>query len=275
MFSISFVVCIISTILIVQTGHCEEKPPISSPAVAVTPVPHIIGDAIKIETVSEVKPIKNDSVAKGSPVDVKELTHSRSIKNTSNDYAPPVVQSPSNETVQTTNGADGKETVQNPKATKQENVTKDKKIESTKLPSLNASNINSSSQNESVTNTTAKTVVKPSSTSTTTTTTTTTTTPAPKKPTVTFSVEDVPDLLNSARKSSIPELKGDDNEPRILQSSESVSDRGHDFLVPVIAMIFIIPFMVIIANCTARRVRDFWSKRKYHRMDYLIEDMYN
>lgn len=271
MFSISFVVCIISTILLVQSGYCE--------AAAVTPVPHIAGDASKIETVAEVKSIKNDSIAKGSHAEGKILAHSRSIKNTSTDYAPPVAQSPSNETVQTKSETQGKQTAQNPKATKQENVMNDKKNETTKLTSSNANNNNSISQNATVENTTAKAVVKPLSTSTTptTTTTTTTTTPAPKKPTVTFSVEDVPDLLNSARKSSIPELKGDENAPRLLESSESVGDRGrgHNFLFPVIGMIFIVPFLVIVVNCTARRVRDFWSKRKYHRMDYLIEDMYN
>lgn len=100
----------------------------------------------------------------------------------------------------------------------------------------------------------------------------------PKKPTRTYSVEDVPGLLDEVQKeSSVPEMRNDDNEPRILQSSETINDRasGHDYLVPVIALIFMIPFFVIFANCAVRCGRDYWSKRKYRRMDYLIEDMYN
>lgn len=273
--------------------HCEEKSPISSPtAVITTPVPHINGDAAKVETHTEVKSTKNDSTAsssnstKGSFVEHKELTHSRSIKNTSTDFAPSGGELDAKETVQVKKGAEGKEIVESPQVAKQESVIRDKKNATTKLPSSNASDSAKNSQingtkvvqNQTAsTNTIVMPAVKPLSTSTTTTTTTTTTTPAPKKPTVTFSVEDVPDLLNSARKSSVSELKGDDNEPRLLQSSESVSDRGsgHDFLVPVIGMIFIIPLLIIVANCTASRARDYWSKRKYRRMDYLIEDMYN
>lgn len=294
MFSVSFVVCIISTILIAQTGHCEERSPVSP----VTPLPHSAGDATKVKTETEVNTAKNGSTAssfnstKGSAVEDTKLKHSRKIKNTSIDYAPvvSVVKVSSNETAQSKDVTEDKSIQHNPQVTKQESAIKDKKIATTKLPSSNGNSDSVKNNNqindtkvvkntELSTKTTAKPAVKPSSTSTTTTTTatTTTTTPAPiKKPTVTFSVEDVPDLLNSARK-SVLELKGDENEPHILQSSESISDRGsgHNFLVPVIGMIFIIPFLIIVANCTTRRVRDYWSKRKYRRMDYLIEDMYN
>lgn len=69
------------------------------------------------------------------------------------------------------------------------------------------------------------------------------------------------------------------SEPILLQSSETISLPAHKdgraFIVPMVAIIFIIPLLVILANFAARRVRDCWSKRKYRRMDYLIEEMYH
>lgn len=125
------------------------------------------------------------------------------------------------------------------------------------------------------------------STSTTTTTTTkpktTTTTAIPKKPTVTYSVEDFPAVLEAvqAKKQTLPAqpVKEQPVEPLSLQSSETISypeqKSSHNFVMSIIGMIVAVPFVVLITNCAVRRVRDYWSKRRYRRMDYLIEDMYN
>lgn len=132
----------------------------------------------------------------------------------------------------------------------------------------------------------SKTPTKATTFTTTSTTTTTTTTAAPKKPTLTVSVEDDPrlrlkidktniDLWNSNVKSNGHEISPDG--PITLQSSEEIEGNydGRQYIVPMVGVIFAIPFVVIVGNSLTRRLRDYWSKRKYRRMDYLIEDMYN
>lgn len=133
---------------------------------------------------------------------------------------------------------------------------------------------------------TSSTASTSTSTTTTTTTSTTTTTPAPKKPLVTYSVEDDPELkpkidkMNMDVWNSKVKLNTHDIPPEgpiTLQSSEEMG-RLHDarqYIVPMVGVIFAIPFLVIIGNSLRRGLRDYWSKRKYRRMDYLIEDMYN
>lgn len=129
-------------------------------------------------------------------------------------------------------------------------------------------------------------------TSTTTTTTTSTTTENPKKPTITFSVEDQPDLLikehvidspnetpkalsslgtATANASPIVPISFQPAEPISLSPSHT---DGRAVIVPMVAIIFAIPLLVILGNFVTRHFRDYWSKRKYRRMDYLIEEMY-
>lgn len=139
------------------------------------------------------------------------------------------------------------------------------------------------------------TTKNPTSTTTTTTTistttkkpTTTTTTIALKKPLITKSVEDIPGLLSKASEaqSQSQSDKGQpsedirDNEPLSLQSSETISypeqKSSHNFSMLIIGIMVVIPFLVLLTNYTVRQVRDCWSKRRYRRMDYLIEEMYN
>lgn len=134
------------------------------------------------------------------------------------------------------------------------------------------------------------------STTTTTTSTTTTTTDIPKKPAIAFSVEDQPDLLakmhdvnppmttinetpNGVNNSNSVAAIAPPIEPIPLQLSGTISLTSHKdgraFIVPMVAIIFIIPLLVILANFVTRQLRDYWSKRKYRRMDYLIEEMYH
>lgn len=135
-----------------------------------------------------------------------------------------------------------------------------------------------------------------STTTSTSTTTTTTTTKIPKKPTITYDVLDQPELLAKIHdvippmaKAAAPQVHRDPAdsyeavapqvEPISLQSPETISlskhKDGRAFMVPMVAIIFIIPFLVILANFVTRQLRDYWSKRKYRRMDYLIEEMYH
>lgn len=116
----------------------------------------------------------------------------------------------------------------------------------------------------------------------------TTTTETPKKPQITLSVEDDPQLktirdkFSKATKqshgSSSAEANGALSEPIVLQSSELLDDdeyKTRDYIIPIIGLIFAVPIFLIIANFLSRRIRNYWSKRNYQRMDYLINEMYN
>lgn len=119
-------------------------------------------------------------------------------------------------------------------------------------------------------------------TTTTTTSTTTTTTAAPKKPTLTVSVEDDPILRQKIDKTNIDLWKSNAHDvspdgPITLQSSEEIygNHDGRQYIVSIVGIIFAIPLLILLGNSFRRRLRDYWSKRKYRRMDYLIEEMYN
>lgn len=147
-----------------------------------------------------------------------------------------------------------------------------------------------------LTNSAPSSTATPTEAATTKTTTTTTTTQTPKKPKITFSVEDQPDLLAKLHDANPPidasdaTSKGGNssgqiaviappNVPISLQPSDTISLSSHRdgraFIVPMVAIIFIIPLLVILANFVTRQFRDYWSKRKYRRMDYLIEEIYH
>lgn len=145
-----------------------------------------------------------------------------------------------------------------------------------------------SSTTSTSTTTTTTTTTSTSTTTTTTTTTpkptTTTTTPPPKKPLITFAVDDVPGLMSKAVEShppvkDLPTEEIGNNEPISLQSSETITypsyRTNHNVLMAMIGAIVVIPLIIVVTNCAIRKVRDVWSKRRYRRMDYLIEDMYN
>jgi len=108
----------------------------------------------------------------------------------------------------------------------------------------------------------------------------------PKKPLITYSVDDDPEMrairdkiLKSPKQSHGPvaEANGALNEPVVLQSSELLEDdyKERDYIIPIIGLIFAVPLLLILANFLSRKVRQYWSKRNYERMDYLINEMYN
>lgn len=179
-------------------------------------------------------------------------------------------------------------TINSDKSLLQSNITKTGANE-TKSSSAAISPSNSESKPAQPLATSSSTTSMTSTTSTTTTTTTTpkpTTTQAPKKPSITYSVEDVPGLMSKAaeaqpqtpaKESTIEEIR--DNEPLSLQSSETITypdqRSSHNYIMSIVGVLVIVPLLVLVTNCTVKRARDYWSKRRYRRMDYLIEDMYN
>lgn len=111
-----------------------------------------------------------------------------------------------------------------------------------------------------------------------------TTTAVPKKPEITFSVDDDPHLKSirdrlSSKQAHGPanEANGAFSEPIVLQSSEMLDDdyKGRNYIMPIIGLIFAVPIFLILANFLSRRLKNYWSKRNYQRMDYLINEMYN
>lgn len=108
----------------------------------------------------------------------------------------------------------------------------------------------------------------------------------PKKPEITFSVDDDPHLKSIRDKlSKTPKLahgmandgNGALSEPIVLQSSELMDDdsKSFDYVVPIIGLIFAVPIIIILANYISHGLKNYWSKRNYQRMDYLINEMYN
>lgn len=120
----------------------------------------------------------------------------------------------------------------------------------------------------------------------TTTTTTTTTTKPPKKPKITFSVDDEPRLVQAAKPgySSGTASVSDPNgrlhveEPLAELSKELLPDSnpGHrEYVLPVVTLIFAIPLLAGLFLLSYRRAKEFWLTRHYRRMDFLVDGMYN
>lgn len=143
---------------------------------------------------------------------------------------------------------------------------------------------NAASKSLSVNSTTPSSTTTTTTTTITTTTTTTTTTPKPKKPTVTYSIPDFPDLekdnpeLKNLLQSSSASNKLPLSDGPYAQPSQEFNNnfhRGRDFILPIVSMIFIIPLVIGILITSYRRFRDCWSTRHYRRMDFLVDGMYN
>lgn len=225
-------------------------------------------------------------------------SHNRGIANTSIEQAPPSVSSNSN----TNNTSNVKNSPQSSNIVKTSNpnanLSSATSIDNAAVISLNekaVKKLNESMQKPAIVATTTKTSANSSTIKVITTTAKTTTTilksslsttSAPKKPLITSAVEDIPGLLSKAAETQTPlsnevapiEETGNYG-PLSLQSSETITyptDKSSpNFVMTMIGIIVVIPFVIVVSNCARLKIRDYWSKRKYRRMNYLIEDMYN
>ncbi|XP_055710933.1 mucin-2 [Phlebotomus papatasi] len=148
----------------------------------------------------------------------------------------------------------------------------------------NASKVNITGKDEGILHGNATTATPPKVINVTTPSTTTTTTPRPKKPTLTVSVVDDPNLLEAASKSApkhpqSPESgRLDVEEPVAQLSQENILElpvNHRDYIVPIVVLIFAIPMILGLATVVIRRFKDYWLTRHYRRMDYLLDGMYN
>lgn len=320
MFFISFIICIILSVIAVQpinadatatqiNGQSSEK--IYSEAGIIDKPPSKPNNVLSVKVESNLaKPLEQTSSNTTEPRHrgIKKTDDAPSLikeSENSNNTINSTINSNKNAAINKSNQTTASETanhslltgilpsqtaskIEQKSAISQSTQNTQNKIDDSKINTQQPVPMNTAKNSKATsttTTTTTTTTIKPSTTSTTTkATTTTTTTKAPKKkPLITLSVEDVPGLLKAAeaqsQSQSGKEPRTDEvNEvPMSLQSSESYSDQksSHNFVMLIIGLIVIVPFIVLITNCAVRRVRDAWSKRRYRRMDYLIEDMYN
>ncbi|XP_001658529.2 mucin-5AC [Aedes aegypti] len=160
---------------------------------------------------------------------------------------------------------------------------------SVNLPAVGSNSASNVTATSTTSTTTSTTTTSTTTTSTTTTTTTTTTTKPPKKPKITYSVDDEPKLLQAAKPgynagSSVSDANGHLHveEPLAELSKEYIPPalmgppRGHrEYVVPVVTLIFAIPLLMGLFLLSYRRAKEFWLTRHYRRMDFLVDGMYN
>lgn len=129
----------------------------------------------------------------------------------------------------------------------------------------------------------ATTTTKLPSSTTTTKAPTTTTTPKPKKPKITISLEDDPNLLRLNEETLKKKQQSDKlnskltvEEPNLAFSREEPFKKSHrDLIIPLVSLIFAVPLFVGLCVVAFRRAKDYWMTRHYSRMDFLVDGMYN
>lgn len=300
MFFISFIICIILNVAFVQPIVIEQQNinathtsvPLSEAknldkSLKTQNESPIFSDSGVLNPSADKKNDKNVENSSNSSIKVPdsssnnttEQKHSRRVTNTSIEIAP-IKQAPVQQ-LNNSNSSNINNSVNNNVVNKTNEAKVETKLNATSKIESNQVAINGTANN-TLTNQTNKTISTPTSTTKTpmtkSTSKSTTTTTKQMKPTVTFSVEDVFPHIEQLPKIETP-INEPIREPVLMQSSETIAypdaKSSKLFLVPIIGMIVVIPLMVMLTNCVVRKARDYWSKRKYRRMDYLIEDMYN
>ncbi|XP_044730339.1 uncharacterized protein LOC123293543 [Chrysoperla carnea] len=192
---------------------------------------------------------------------------------------PPRMASPSNltESTNSTHINLDKE-VQSTNATKHNTITARKGVNAT-IPTIDKT-INQTVKTN-ITEIKSTTVIPSSST-------TTTTTEVPKiipaKPTVTIGADEpyAPShFLNKKAqiKESIPspttKLNDTIDKKNVEKLLSSKVDEGPDYIVPIVITILSVPLFIALMMLAYRHGADWWDRRHYRRMDYLIEGIYN
>lgn len=141
----------------------------------------------------------------------------------------------------------------------------------------------------SSTTTTASSSSSSSSSTSTSSTTTSTSKPTtialkPMKPSISYSVEDNPKLLEVPIQ-RLPIIAGDKKNLDIAEelpisqpSRELQFDQTTDrqqYVIPIIVLIFAVPMVLGMVTVFTRRFKHYWSTRHYRRMDFLVDGMYN
>lgn len=105
----------------------------------------------------------------------------------------------------------------------------------------------------------------------------------PMKPSIAYSVEDNPKLLevpiqrlfNVAKDNPDVAVDLPISQPsRELQFDYQTTDR-QQYVIPIIVLIFAVPMVLGMVTVFTRRFKHYWSTRHYRRMDFLVDGMYN
>jgi hypothetical protein len=110
-------------------------------------------------------------------------------------------------------------------------------------------------------------------------TTTTTTTTKPRKPSITYSADDNPEIAESEKKInykvasekeeiSIPKLESDIDRT-ILE--EKKAQRSY---MIYFGLVFVLPLSYVLVNVLYRRIKNYLDLRHYQRVNFLVEGMY-
>lgn len=89
-------------------------------------------------------------------------------------------------------------------------------------------------------------------------------TPVPKKkgkPDLTYEKDDLP--------------KDSNGKPMLTKENLVSSGPAFDYVVPIVIAMLAVPLLAVIGTFLYKKSRDFWDRRHYRRMDFLIDGMYN
>lgn len=59
------------------------------------------------------------------------------------------------------------------------------------------------------------------------------------------------------------------------KESKESSGPSFDYVVPIVIAMLAVPLMAVLGAFFYKKVQDFWDRRHYRRMDFLIDGMYN
>lgn len=78
------------------------------------------------------------------------------------------------------------------------------------------------------------------------------------------------------KKKSKPLVTSDtDSEQKQQKIPQSSSAEKSDFVIPVVVLILAVPIVIVLAMLFYRKGTEFWERRHYSKMDFLIDGMYN
>jgi len=86
-------------------------------------------------------------------------------------------------------------------------------------------------------------------------------------------------LISSARnKKPLVTLDAANDSPASLSSQASSRNNDFsrtDYVIPVVCVILAVPLVIVLAVFLYKKSSEFWERRHYRRMDFLIDGMYN
>ncbi|XP_069679077.1 serine-rich adhesin for platelets-like [Periplaneta americana] len=114
-----------------------------------------------------------------------------------------------------------------------------------------------------------------------------TATPGLVNATVNHSIGNISSLLNTTATSPVPPKRnkpqvtldvGNDSPANLSTQqllSHSKDSNKSDYIVPIVGIILAVPLVIVLIVVLYKKGSEFWERRHYRRMDFLIDGMYN